>query len=261
MGPKITIDSATLMNKGLEVIEARWLFDAAARADRRRRAPAVDRALAGRVRATARCSRSSACPTCACRSRSRSPGRSACRCSTRRLPLAPRPRRCGAPRLRGARPQALPVPRSRLRGAARRRGRAGGAERRERGRGRGLPRRSDPVPGDRGDERGGARGALRARADRARCAICATRWTPTPGRALVRRGTTRARELLHDRLLVSSFAFVLMLGVLIFVHELGHFLVAKLCGVRVLKFSLGFGPADRLRALPARAGRAAAPST
>src|SRR5205085_3110077 len=27
MGPKITVDSATLMNKGLEVIEARWLFD------------------------------------------------------------------------------------------------------------------------------------------------------------------------------------------------------------------------------------------
>ena len=26
MGPKITIDSATLMNKALEVIEARWLF-------------------------------------------------------------------------------------------------------------------------------------------------------------------------------------------------------------------------------------------
>ncbi len=29
MGPKISIDSATLMNKGLELIEARWLFDAA----------------------------------------------------------------------------------------------------------------------------------------------------------------------------------------------------------------------------------------
>ena len=27
MGSKITIDSATMMNKGLEVIEARWLFD------------------------------------------------------------------------------------------------------------------------------------------------------------------------------------------------------------------------------------------
>ncbi|MGE4605356.1 MAG: site-2 protease family protein, partial [Myxococcota bacterium] len=39
-----------------------------------------------------------------------------------------------------------------------------------------------------------------------------------------------------------TFAFVVMLGVLIFVHELGHFLVAKACKVRVLKFSLGFGP-------------------
>ncbi len=37
------------------------------------------------------------------------------------------------------------------------------------------------------------------------------------------------------------FAFVVLLGILIFVHELGHFLVAKACGVRVLKFSLGFG--------------------
>jgi len=35
---------------------------------------------------------------------------------------------------------------------------------------------------------------------------------------------------------------VLVLGGLIFVHELGHFLVAKRAGVRVLKFSLGFGP-------------------
>ena len=33
-----------------------------------------------------------------------------------------------------------------------------------------------------------------------------------------------------------------MLGVLIFVHELGHFLAARRHGVRVLTFSLGFGP-------------------
>ena len=33
-----------------------------------------------------------------------------------------------------------------------------------------------------------------------------------------------------------------MLGVLVFIHELGHFLVAKANGVKVLKFSLGFGP-------------------
>jgi regulator of sigma E protease len=37
-------------------------------------------------------------------------------------------------------------------------------------------------------------------------------------------------------------AAVLMLGPLITVHEFGHFIAAKLCGVRVLKFSIGFGP-------------------
>ncbi|WIG96232.1 RIP metalloprotease RseP [Myxococcus sp. SDU36] len=36
--------------------------------------------------------------------------------------------------------------------------------------------------------------------------------------------------------------FVILLGVLVTVHELGHFLVAKACGVKVLKFSIGFGP-------------------
>ncbi len=36
--------------------------------------------------------------------------------------------------------------------------------------------------------------------------------------------------------------FIVVLGILIFVHELGHFLVAKLMGVKVEKFSLGFGP-------------------
>ena len=37
-------------------------------------------------------------------------------------------------------------------------------------------------------------------------------------------------------------AFIALLGVLIFVHELGHFLVAKYFNIKVLKFSLGFGP-------------------
>jgi len=41
---------------------------------------------------------------------------------------------------------------------------------------------------------------------------------------------------------INLFAFIVVLGVLIFFHELGHFLVAKLCGVGVEKFSLGFGP-------------------
>ncbi|MBW2712308.1 MAG: RIP metalloprotease RseP, partial [Deltaproteobacteria bacterium] len=41
--------------------------------------------------------------------------------------------------------------------------------------------------------------------------------------------------------LQGTFAFVLLLGVLITIHEFGHFAVAKLCGVKVLKFSIGFG--------------------
>jgi len=41
--------------------------------------------------------------------------------------------------------------------------------------------------------------------------------------------------------MIIIYAAVL-LGILIFVHEFGHFLFAKLLGVKVLKFSLGFGP-------------------
>jgi len=40
----------------------------------------------------------------------------------------------------------------------------------------------------------------------------------------------------------SIVAAIVVLGVLILVHELGHFLVAKRVGVRVLRFSIGFGP-------------------
>lgn len=39
----------------------------------------------------------------------------------------------------------------------------------------------------------------------------------------------------------SLLSFIFVLGVLVFVHEFGHFLFAKLFRVRVLKFSLGFG--------------------
>ena len=38
------------------------------------------------------------------------------------------------------------------------------------------------------------------------------------------------------------WAAIVVLGVLVFIHELGHFLAAKLFGVGVEKFSLGFGP-------------------
>ena len=42
--------------------------------------------------------------------------------------------------------------------------------------------------------------------------------------------------------MTTILAFLFVLGVLIFVHELGHFLAARRLGVRVITFSLGFGP-------------------
>ena len=42
--------------------------------------------------------------------------------------------------------------------------------------------------------------------------------------------------------LVSAAAFIVLIGIMVVVHELGHFIVAKLCGVRVEAFSFGFGP-------------------
>ena len=42
--------------------------------------------------------------------------------------------------------------------------------------------------------------------------------------------------------MTTFLAFVFVLGVLVFVHELGHFLAAKRVGIRVLKFQLGFNP-------------------
>src|SRR3954462_1117537 len=42
--------------------------------------------------------------------------------------------------------------------------------------------------------------------------------------------------------MVTLLAFVFVLGVLVFVHELGHFLAAKRVGIRALTFQLGFNP-------------------
>jgi regulator of sigma E protease len=42
--------------------------------------------------------------------------------------------------------------------------------------------------------------------------------------------------------LVAAVAFIVLVGLMVVVHEFGHFAVAKLCGVRVESFSVGFGP-------------------
>lgn len=47
----------------------------------------------------------------------------------------------------------------------------------------------------------------------------------------------------EDKILEYIVGFIILLGVLIFVHEFGHFIVAKAVGVKALKFSLGFPPA------------------
>ncbi len=42
--------------------------------------------------------------------------------------------------------------------------------------------------------------------------------------------------------MVTAISFVIVLGILVFIHEFGHFVVAKLSNIKVEKFSLGFGP-------------------
>jgi regulator of sigma E protease len=62
---------------------------------------------------------------------------------------------------------------------------------------------------------------------------------------------------------MTILATVVVLGVLIFVHELGHFAAAKAVGVEVQRFSIGLGPRvtgfrrgrDRVRAQRDPAGR------
>jgi regulator of sigma E protease len=43
-------------------------------------------------------------------------------------------------------------------------------------------------------------------------------------------------------MIINILAFLFVLGIVVFVHELGHFLAARRIGVRVITFSLGFGP-------------------
>ena len=161
MGGKITIDSATLMNKGLEMIEAHHLFGVALRRDRRRRAPAVDRPLARSISTTA-------------------PSLAHLGYPDMRVPISYAlhfPDRADVP-VRGARPRgcrrahassrptrALPLPAARARG---RRGRGHGAlraQRGQRGRRRAFLDGGSPfigiAAGDRADARGASRRAGR----------------------------------------------------------------------------------------------------
>ena len=52
---------------------------------------------------------------------------------------------------------------------------------------------------------------------------------------------------IFHQLVFYVMAFALALGMLVVIHELGHFMVARLCGVKVLRFSVGFGKVLWLR--------------
>ena len=107
MGRKISVDSATMMNKGLEVIEAHWLFGVPRERDRGRHPSARASSIRWSNTLTDRCSRSSAIPTCARRSRRRSLSRTA---ST---PAWPRSSSRGMARSRSRRPTPRAFPASR----------------------------------------------------------------------------------------------------------------------------------------------------
>ena len=40
---------------------------------------------------------------------------------------------------------------------------------------------------------------------------------------------------------ISLTAFIFAVGLLVTIHEFGHYIVGRLCGMKVLKFSIGFG--------------------
>lgn len=52
--------------------------------------------------------------------------------------------------------------------------------------------------------------------------------------------------ILEEKILITFFInavkIIFLLGLLVFIHEGGHFLIAKLCKVKVNEFALGFGP-------------------
>src|SRR4029077_21147802 len=102
-----------------------------------------------------------------------------------------------------------------------------GVQRGERGSGRTLSRGQDPLRQDRRDDRARAGRASGRRGRDARGGARRRRRGAPPGAG--------------GRVPLTFAAFVVVIGVLIFIHEAGHFVVAKAVGIQVLRFSLGFG--------------------
>ena len=44
-----------------------------------------------------------------------------------------------------------------------------------------------------------------------------------------------------ETLIIGIIGFILMMSFVVFIHEFGHYYIARLCGVKVIDFSIGFG--------------------
>src|SRR5439155_26969703 len=67
-----------------------------------------------------------------------------------------------------------------------------------------------------------------------------TRWRSAPARG-GNSGKALSIMLPSPGMLFTIVSFLLVIGPLVFVHELGHYLVARWCGIGAETFSIGFG--------------------
>ena len=230
MGRKISVDSATMMNKALEVIEAHWLFDLA---------PEQIRVV---IHPQSIIHSMVVCRDGCVLAQLGTPDM--------RGPISyglsfPQRIESGAARLDFATLSALsfepadraPLPRPvpGLGRAARPRRQQRGAQRRQRGGGGGLPRPAHPL-----------RRHPRAQRRHRRGGACRLRAMPATLDDLLALDE-RARALRHQlgagarAMIITVLAFLVTLGILVVIHEYGHYRVAVACGVKVLRFSVGFG--------------------
>ena len=237
MGAKITIDSATLANKGLEVIEAHWLYDVGYDAIEVVIHPqsvvhSAVRFVDGSLKAQL------GTPDM------RLPIQYALTYPDRR----PSPAAAARPHRRGP----ARLPRARTRRASRR----CGSPARRAAWARGPRPRSSPPTTSRSPGSSTARSASRASRRCSRRPSSAFGGTAGPDPdvdELVALDADGPRGLRHHPLrsicvtgffqsIITIVLFILILGALVVIHELGHFVTARLPNVRVLEFGIGFPP-------------------
>jgi hypothetical protein len=223
MGRKISVDSATMMNKGLEVIEARWLFDLAAeRIEVLVHPQSIVHSLVEYVDGSVLAQLSN---------------------PDMRVPIA----HARLPGARGFRRQALDLAPSALVFERR----TWRAFRPRSPRGPARAHRRSATANEIAVEAfcRAARVHRNRRRDRRRAGRGPRRACGRPraghgsGCARAARGQQARHGACRMSLLHTIVAFIIALGLLIVVHEYGHYLVARLCGVKVLRFSVGFGRA------------------